>query len=56
MSAVVSLKNPQQIRLNPYQHEYNHILPYKNAALGVLNELIDKAPTTILDELYPEIL
>lgn len=37
ISAVVSLNNPHQIRLNPYQHDYNHILPYKNASLGVLN-------------------
>lgn len=53
---MVSLKNPHQIRLNPYQHDYNHILPYKNAALGVLNELIDKTPSAILDDLYSEIL
>lgn len=52
----MSLKNPHQIRLNPYQHDYNHILPYKNAALGVLNELIDKTPSAILDDLYSEIL
>lgn len=56
ISAAVSLKNPHQIRLNPYQYDYNHILPYKNAALGVLNELIDKAPVSIIDDLYPDIL
>ena len=48
LSACVSLQNPHQIRLNPYQNEYNHILPYKNAALGALNELLDKAPVEII--------
>jgi hypothetical protein len=56
ISAVVSLRNPQQIRLNPYQHDYNHILPYKNAALGVMNELLDKTPSSIIDDIYPDIL
>ena len=37
ISAVVSLKNVNQIRLNPYQNDYNNILPFKNAALGVLS-------------------
>jgi len=43
------LKNPHQIKLNPYQNDYNHILPFKNAALGALDELISKAPTSIIE-------
>lgn len=43
------LRNPHQIKLNPYQNDYNHILPYKNAALGALNELLDKAPQQIIE-------
>ena len=31
------LSNPQQIKLNNYQNDYNHVLPYKNAALSALN-------------------
>jgi len=31
-------------------------LPYKNAALGALNELIDKTPLVILEETYADIL
>jgi len=38
------LKNPHQIKLNIYQNDYNYILPFKNAALGALNEIIDKLP------------
>lgn len=50
------LKNPHQIKLNPYQNDYNHILPFKNAALGALNELLDKAPPQIIEETYPDVL
>jgi hypothetical protein len=31
-------------------------LPYKNAAFGALNELLDKAPVEIIDECYLDIL
>jgi hypothetical protein len=37
VSSVVMLRNPHQIKLNPYQNDYNHILPFKNAALGALS-------------------
>lgn len=56
VSSTVMLKNPHQIKLNQYQNDYNHILPYKNAALGALNELIDKASPQIIEETYPDIL
>jgi hypothetical protein len=56
ISSCVMLKNPHQIKLNPYQNDYNHILPFKNAALGALDELITKAPPAILEETYPDIL
>lgn len=50
------LTNPKQIRLNTYQSHYNHVLPYKNAALGALNELIDRTPEAVLEKTYPDIL
>lgn len=56
MSSVVMLKNPHQIKLNIYQHDYNHILPFKNAALGALNEILDKTPNIIMEEIYPDVL
>lgn len=56
MSSIVMLKNPHQIKLNTYQNDYNHILPFKNAALGALNDLIDKTPNNILEEVYPDVL
>lgn len=56
ISSAVMLKNPHQIKLNPYQDDYNHILPFKNAALAALSELIDKTPPEIIEETYPDIL
>jgi hypothetical protein len=50
------LRNPHQIKLNPYQNDYNHILPFKNAALGALNELLEKAPPLIVEETYADVL
>lgn len=41
ISQVIMLKNPPHIEINSFQDEYNHVLPYKNAALSCLNELID---------------
>ena len=56
VSSVVMLCNPHQIKLNPYQNDYNHILPFKNAALGALSELLEKAPPAIMEETYPDVL
>jgi hypothetical protein len=56
ISATVSLQNPHQIRMNIYQHDYNHILPYKNAALGALSDLLDRAPQGVIEKCYPSVL
>lgn len=49
-------KNPNHIYLNNYQKDYNHVLPFKNAALSALNELLDIIPENVLDICYPDIL
>jgi hypothetical protein len=46
------INNPNHIYLNPYQKDYNYVLPYKNAALSALCEIIDKVPETVMEESY----
>ncbi len=31
------IKNQNQVYLNNYQKDYNHVLPYKNAALSAMS-------------------
>ena len=50
------VSNPQHVCLNAFQDEYNHVLPFKNAALSCLSEIIDNAPENVLDNTYANIL
>ena len=56
VSQVIMINNPQHIEINSFQSEYNHVLPYKNAALSCLNEVIDNAPYSVLKETKGDIL
>ena len=56
ISQVIMINNPQHIEINSFQSEYNHVLPYKNAALCCLNEIIDTTPSSVLDDTKVDIL
>ena len=49
ISGSLQLSNPHQIRLNAYQEDYNHILPFRNAALAALSEMVERAPPEVLE-------
>lgn len=50
------IKNPQHIEINNFQSEYNHVLPFKNAALNCLNEIIDTTSPAVIDETKGDII
>ena len=56
LSQVVMINSPQHIEINSFQNEYNHVLPYKNAALNCLNEIIDTTPKAVIEKLKADIL
>lgn len=49
ISQIIMIKNPQHIQINSYQSEYNHVLPFKNAALNCLNEIMDSTSHAVLE-------
>lgn len=50
------INNPQHIQINSFQNEYNHVLPYKNAALNCLSEVIDHANENVLEEVKGDVI
>jgi hypothetical protein len=56
ISQIIMIKNPNHIDINSLQNEYNHTLPYKNAALNCLNNIIDSASPVVLDETKGDII
>ena len=50
------VSNPKHIMLNAFNNEYNHALPFKNAALSCLSEIIDEAPEKVLFDTHSSIL
>lgn len=56
ISQIIMIKNPQHIEMNSFQSEYNHVLPFKNAALNCLNEIIDTTSSSVIEETKGDIL